>query len=60
MRTTKFYTVLTISKPFAFNVRYYDIDNIFTDKTTYFHWLPKEIINIIKLLIINVIILSMI
>ncbi len=30
--------------------QYYDIDirPIFTDKTTYFHWLPKDLINIIK------------
>ncbi len=52
MRTTKFYTLLRISKPFAFNMRYYDIDNIFTDKTTYLHWLPNDILNIIKTLTI--------
>ncbi len=30
--------------------QYYDIDitPIFMDKTTYFHWLPKDLINIIK------------
>ncbi len=36
--------------PWHIYMGYYDIDisPIFTDKTTYFHWLPKDLINIIE------------
>ncbi len=36
--------------PWYIYTRYYDIDisPIFTDKTTYFNWLSKDLINIIK------------